>query len=411
MAIGATNYPGALDTVAELVEATNDATTTLTSGISSSAMQLPVASAAAFPATGIVKVGSELIAYASKGVGVINVASGGRGYEGTTAAAASSGAAVELVITAASNNVKNAAIIALQTKLGSGSSTPTSGTLLRGTSAGVSNWGKVANGDLENQSISIAGTVINLGETITRDAITGVQTNGLLKRTGTNTLATAVAGTDFTEYAFSQVVVSGQGTVVANNAQATLTLAAGAGIALTTDSNNDIVTITATGGATGGGTRSLTRWTVRENQPPATDFATLDTRNATAVLVFTSGSPNKAAVFIGCVPDGASLTNGLKIRLLWTSATATTGNCRWAAQFERMTTQLDTDSFDLAVEVTSLAPTTAGLPKITELTTTNIDGLTAGDFFRLRIYRKSADTTNDTMAGSAQLIAIELQTV
>ena len=141
MAIGQSNYPTALDAATDLVEATNDASTTLTSAITNSAMQLQVASTAAFPSTGIVEIGTELIAYSSKGVGVLNVASGGRGYEGTIAAAASSGAAVDLVISAASNNVKNAAIIALETKLGTGSSTPVNRAVLRGGStAGTSSY-------------------------------------------------------------------------------------------------------------------------------------------------------------------------------------------------------------------------------------------------------------------------------
>jgi hypothetical protein len=33
----------------------------------------------------------------------------------------------------------------------------------------------------------------------------------------------------------------------------------------------------------------------------------------------------------------------------------------------------------------------------------------AGDFFRLRVYRDSADTGNDTMTGDAELIAVEVR--
>lgn len=141
MAIGQSNYPTAIDAATDLVEATNDASTTLTFDITNSVMQLPVVSTNAFPSTGIVEIGTELIAYSSKGVGVLNVASGGRGYEGTAAAAALSGATVELVITAASNNVKNTAIIALETKLGAGSSTPVNRAVPRGgATVGTSNW-------------------------------------------------------------------------------------------------------------------------------------------------------------------------------------------------------------------------------------------------------------------------------
>lgn len=45
--------------------------------------------------------------------------------------------------------------------------------------------------------ITIAGNTTALGGSVTQDAITGLSNNGLIKRTGANTLATAVAGTDY----------------------------------------------------------------------------------------------------------------------------------------------------------------------------------------------------------------------
>jgi len=39
---------------------------------------------------------------------------------------------------------------------------------------------------------------------------------------------------------------------------------------------------------------------------------------------------------------------------------------------------------------------------------TDIDGLVAGDFFRLKIYRQ-ASSGADTMSGDAELIAVEVQ--
>jgi hypothetical protein len=35
--------------------------------------------------------------------------------------------------------------------------------------------------------------------------------------------------------------------------------------------------------------------------------------------------------------------------------------------------------------------------------------LAAGDFFRIKIYRDALDTTNDTLASDAELIAIEIR--
>lgn len=239
-----------------------------------------------------------------------------------------------------------------------------------------------------------------------------ITASGILKGNGSGTISAATAGTDYADLAFKNIVVAGQNTVVANNAQSNLTLVAGSGIAITTDSNNDTVTIAATGGGGGGGgTKTLTRWSPRDNQAPATNFASFDTRNSVLVLDFSAGTANKSAVFTGVVPEAAVLTSGLIVRLLWTSTTATTGNCRWGVQFEKMNTSIDSDSFDAATELNASAPASSGLPKVTEITCTNIDSLAAGDFFRLKVYRDSIDTANDTMAGDAELIGIELRAV
>ena len=163
-------------------------------------------------------------------------------------------------------------------------------------------------------------------------------------------------------------------------------------------------------GATGlTGTKSLTDaiFTPRENQPPATAFATLDTRNSIAVLDFDSAT-NESAIFLGIMPESASLGSGLKIRIIWTATTATTGNTVWLSALERMTTDIDVDSFDTAASVTTTTSATSGVPNYSEITLTTIDGVTAGDGFRIKITR---DATNaaDTMTGDAELIAVEVR--
>lgn len=146
-----------------------------------------------------------------------------------------------------------------------------------------------------------------------------------------------------------------------------------------------------------------------DNQPPATNFATLDTRNSILVLDFDDGATNEAAVFVGVIPDGADLTSGLKVRIHWMATSATSGNCRWGVQFEKSGTDLDSDSFDAATEAHTAANGTSGIETITEITATAIDNLAAGDRFRLKVYRDSSDTTHDTMIGDAELIAIEVR--
>jgi hypothetical protein len=156
--------------------------------------------------------------------------------------------------------------------------------------------------------------------------------------------------------------------------------------------------------------KTLARFTPRENQPPATAFATLDTRNSIAVLDFDAAT-DEAAIFSGVIPDYADLASGLKIRLAWMATTATSGNVRWGAQLMRCNTDLDADSFDTATLVTSASNGTSGIVTVAEITATAIDSLAVGDTFRIKIYRDADDAVNDTMTGDAELIAVEVQQV
>ena len=161
-----------------------------------------------------------------------------------------------------------------------------------------------------------------------------------------------------------------------------------------------------------GGTKTIHQFTPRDNQPPATAFATLDTRNSIAVLDFDTATPEEAAIFVGVIPEGATLTSGITVRITWTAATATSGDCRWGAQWMRCNTDIDSDSFDTATEATTTTNGTSGIPNVTSITSTpanTIDGLTAGDTYRLRIYRDTGDAA-DTMAGDAELLTVEVRT-
>lgn len=142
MAIGTTNFPTSLDTADELVRATNSASTKLTSGINSSVQTILVTSVALFPSSGIIRINDEIISYTGTSGG--NTFTGcSRGFEGTTATSHQNNDNVTLDITAASNNVKNDAIIAIETKIGTGASTPTANTVMRGTGTGTSAFGQV----------------------------------------------------------------------------------------------------------------------------------------------------------------------------------------------------------------------------------------------------------------------------
>lgn len=157
MSIGVINFPNSLDAASDLVEATNNAVTTLSTTINSSATTITVASTAGFPDTGILKIEDELIAYTAKTTTspfefTVQTSPAGRGFENTAAAGHAAGSNVELVITARSNNVKNDAIIALENKLGTGDSAPVApangASFLRAFSTGESYWSKHTTADL-----------------------------------------------------------------------------------------------------------------------------------------------------------------------------------------------------------------------------------------------------------------------
>ena len=189
--------------------------------------------------------------------------------------------------------------------------------------------------------------------------------------------------------------------------------ATGAPVAVVTGTAGQVLTSNGAGLAptmqtVSSGTKTIARFTPRDNQPPATAFATLDTRNSIATLDFDTAT-EEGAIFVGVVPEAAVLTSGLLVRITWTATTATSGDCRWGAQWMRLNTDIDFDSFDTATEVTTTTNAISGVPALTAITCTAIDGLTVGDAFRLRIYRDTTDPL-DTMAGDAELLTVEVRT-
>ncbi|MEX2091836.1 MAG: hypothetical protein WD971_04120, partial [Pirellulales bacterium] len=98
-------------------------------------------------------------------------------------------------------------------------------------------------------------------------------------------------------------------------------------------------------------------------------------------------------------------------KLHWMATSATSGNVRWSAAFERLEAggpDLDSNGFQTAVEATAAANGTSGKLTATALTLTALDGAVAGDAFRIVVTRVANDGTNDTMTGDAELVQVEL---
>lgn len=146
------------------------------------------------------------------------------------------------------------------------------------------------------------------------------------------------------------------------------------------------------------------------NQPPASGYATLDTRNSIPVLDFDAASI-ESAVFSGSMPENYSDATGITIEIDWTASSATSGNVIWGIGLERGVGQdIDSDGFASNVTAAGAANGTSGIQTTTSIALTKgaqMDSVVAGDRFRLRLQRIANDG-GDTMTGDAELLAIRI---
>lgn len=156
----------------------------------------------------------------------------------------------------------------------------------------------------------------------------------------------------------------------------------------------------------GGGGKPCLVFTAQSNQPPASAFATPDTRNAHAVLDFDAAT-DESAIFSGVLPSSYA-GGSIQVTLFWMATSATSGNVVWQAAWEALAaTDLDADSFASAQTVTTACNGTSGILSTSAITFTSaqIDGLVAGGAFRLKVTR-DADNGSDTMTGDAELLRV-----
>lgn len=258
-----------------------------------------------------------------------------------------------------------------------------------------------ASGNVSNTGTPTAGQAAEWTDATTVQGVNTTGTGNYVKATSP-TLVTPALGTPtalvLTNATSLPLATGVTGSLPVNN------LNGGTGASATTFWRGDGTWATPAGGS---GTKTYDSFTPLDNQPPASAYATLNTRNSIALLDF-DDAVEESAIFVGIMPEGASLGSGLKIRITWVAATATSGSVRWGVQFMRLNTDIDSDSFDTATEATTATSGTNGVPVVTEITATAIDSITEGDAYRIKIYRDSSDA-GDTMAGDAEVISVEVR--
>jgi microcystin-dependent protein len=148
-----------------------------------------------------------------------------------------------------------------------------------------------------------------------------------------------------------------------------------------------------------------------DNEPPASAFATLDTRNSRPCLDFDT-TTQEAAVFSDVLPSTYG-GGGLVVTVHCALTSATSGTVGWDVAIERIDASgldLDSDSFATAQTITAATvPGTSGQVLAMSVTLTNgaqMDSLAAGEPYRLRLRR---DVANDTAAGDAELFFVTVR--
>lgn len=140
---------------------------------------------------------------------------------------------------------------------------------------------------------------------------------------------------------------------------------------------------------------TLFRFLPTQAQNPATNFGQLDARNNHPVLKYDQTTSECNFWTFTMPPEylGGNLTVNI-----WTISTAaTSGNLQWDVSFERMGTSQDIDSDSFAAVQSTSATTvngTSGIPnkQTAAFTSSQIDGLVAGELARMQICRNIADT-------------------
>ena len=156
---------------------------------------------------------------------------------------------------------------------------------------------------------------------------------------------------------------------------------------------------------------TLVVFTPQANEPPSSNFASLDTRNGHPVLDY-DDTTNEDAIFSAVMPRHYG-GGGVTVYIHYAMTTATSGDIDWDVAFERIGDQqqdIDSDGFAAANSVdNTTVPGTSGNVDIVNVTFTDgadMDSVAVGEGFRVKVTR---DAASDTASGDAELRFIEIK--
>lgn len=147
------------------------------------------------------------------------------------------------------------------------------------------------------------------------------------------------------------------------------------------------------------------------NEPPSSNYATLDTRNQHIVLDFDKDT-NEDAVFSSVLPQNYD-GGGITVYLHYSMDTVIAGDIDWDAALERVGDQqqdVDADDFAAVQSIdNTTVPGTSGYVDIVNIPFTDgaqMDSIAVGEKFRIKITR---DAVSDTADDDAELHAVEIR--
>jgi len=151
-----------------------------------------------------------------------------------------------------------------------------------------------------------------------------------------------------------------------------------------------------------------------QSEPPATVFATFDSRNGVMVADF-DDTVDEHLEFAGFMPRFYS-DLGITVTIGWMATDTTVGpdDCIWDVAFKSVSDDLDdldSKAFASPQSVTSTEASASGEVKYETIAFTNgaqMDSIAAGEYFRMDVNRDASNVSDD-LVGDAELVFVEIR--